>query len=73
MDRQRIKFPYGRCEIEIEISSENFMGVLKSIDPPGVNDQRAEIDRSLKEPIGTETMKSTLALEKACHDYKEYR
>ena len=56
MDRQRIKFPYGRCEIEIEIPSENFIGVLKSIDPPGVNDQRAEIDRSLKEPIGTETM-----------------
>ena len=56
MERQRIKFPYGRCEIEIEIPSENLMGVLKSIDPPGVNDQRAEVDRSLKEPIGTETM-----------------
>jgi len=47
MDRQRIKFPYGRCEIEIEIPSENFMGVLKSIDPPGVDDQRAEIDRCI--------------------------
>jgi len=56
MDRQRIKFPYGRCEIEIEIPAESLIGVFESIDPPGVNDQRAEIDRSLKEPIGTETM-----------------
>ena len=56
MDRQRIKFPYGRSELEVEVPSENFMGVLKSIDPPGVNDERAEIERSLKEPIGTETI-----------------
>jgi len=24
MDRQRIKFPYGRCEIKLEIPSNNF-------------------------------------------------
>ena len=56
MEYQRIKFPYGRDEIEIKIGVGNLIGVLIGEDPKGVNNEREEIDRSLREPIGSEPL-----------------
>lgn len=56
MDYKKIRFPYGREEIDVKIPSNNLIEVIETIDPEGVENEKAEIERSLNEPIGTEPL-----------------
>ena len=45
--------PYGRTEVCVRIPTRNFLGSIEPRDKPGVADARKEIERALKEPIGS--------------------
>lgn len=48
--------PYGKTEICARIPAVNLLGLIEPKEKPGVADPRAEIERALKEPIGTKKL-----------------
>lgn len=48
--------PYGKSEICVRIPTRNFLGSIEPVEKPGVSDTRAEIEKALREPIGSKTL-----------------
>jgi nickel-dependent lactate racemase len=48
-----IWLPYGKTEVCARIPTRNFLGTIEPKEMPGSADPKAEIERALKEPIGT--------------------
>jgi len=48
--------PYGKTEVCARIPTRNFLGNIEPKEKQGVADSRAEVERALKEPIGTEPL-----------------
>jgi len=48
--------PYGKTEVCARIPTQNFLGEIEPKEKPGVTDPRAEVERALKEPIGTKQL-----------------
>jgi nickel-dependent lactate racemase len=48
--------PYGKTEVCARIPTTNFFGTIEPKEVPGAADPKAEIERALKEPIGTEPL-----------------
>ncbi|MDR2707328.1 MAG: nickel-dependent lactate racemase [Nitrososphaerota archaeon] len=46
-------FPYGKTDVCVRVPARNLLGSINPVQKSGVSDNRAEIDRALKEPIGT--------------------
>jgi nickel-dependent lactate racemase len=49
--------PYGKTEVCARIPTRNFLGSIEPKEKSGVTDSRAEIERALSQPIGTERLK----------------
>ncbi|MEM3730349.1 MAG: nickel-dependent lactate racemase [Candidatus Bathyarchaeia archaeon] len=45
--------PYGKTEVCVRIPTKNFLGSIEPKEKPGVQDAKAEIERALREPLGT--------------------
>ncbi|MCL2359505.1 nickel-dependent lactate racemase [Candidatus Bathycorpusculum sp.] len=45
--------PYGKTDVCVRIPARNLLGTIEPKEQPGVADQKIEIDRALKEPIGS--------------------
>jgi len=45
--------PYGRSEVCIRIPTRNFLGLIEPREKSAMPDARAEVERALKEPIGS--------------------
>ncbi|MCJ7614436.1 nickel-dependent lactate racemase [Candidatus Bathyarchaeota archaeon] len=48
--------PYGKTEVCARIPTRNFLGSIEPKEKLGVEDSRAEIERALSQPIGTERL-----------------
>lgn len=48
--------PYGKSEICVRIPTRNFLGSIEPAEKQGVLDARAEIERALREPIGSKPL-----------------
>jgi len=48
--------PYGKTEVCARIPTRNFLGNIEPKEKPGVVDPRAEVERALKEPVGTKPL-----------------
>lgn len=48
--------PYGKTEVCVRIPAKNFLGTIEPKEKLGVPDARAEIERALKEPIGSKRL-----------------
>lgn len=48
--------PYGRTEVCLRVPTRNFLGVIEPKDRPGVPDAKAEVERALREPIGSKRL-----------------
>ncbi|MCS7124315.1 MAG: nickel-dependent lactate racemase [Candidatus Bathyarchaeota archaeon] len=48
--------PYGKTEICLRVPTRNFLGVIEPREKPGVPDARAEVERALKEPMGSKRL-----------------
>jgi nickel-dependent lactate racemase len=48
--------PYGKTEICARIPTRNFLGTIEPKEKSGVPDSRVEVERALREPIGTEQL-----------------
>ncbi|MCL6578750.1 MAG: nickel-dependent lactate racemase [Candidatus Bathyarchaeota archaeon] len=48
--------PYGKTEVCIRIPTRNFLGSIEPHEKPGVPDAKAEIERALKEPVGSKRL-----------------
>lgn len=48
--------PYGKSEICVRIPTRNFLGSIEPVGKPGVLDARVEIERALREPLGSKTL-----------------
>jgi nickel-dependent lactate racemase len=48
--------PYGKSEVCVRIPTRNFLGSIEPREKPGVPDPRAEIQKALKESIGSRTL-----------------
>jgi len=48
--------PYGKTEVCARIPTRNFLGAIEPKEKPGVADPRAEIERALREPVGTKRL-----------------
>jgi nickel-dependent lactate racemase len=48
--------PYGKTEICARIPTRNYLGNIEPKEKEGVKDPRAEIERALNEPIGTQRL-----------------
>jgi nickel-dependent lactate racemase len=49
--------PYGKTEVCARIPTRNFLGSIEPKEKQGVADSRAEIERALSHPIGTQRLK----------------
>ncbi len=45
--------PYGKTEICVRVPTRNFLGSIEPKEKAGVPDAKAEVERALKEPIGS--------------------
>jgi nickel-dependent lactate racemase len=45
--------PYGKTEVCLRVPARNLLGSIEPREKPGVEDSRAEVERALKEPIGS--------------------
>jgi nickel-dependent lactate racemase len=45
--------PYGKTEVCLRVSARNLLGSIEPREKSGVPDARAEVERALKEPIGS--------------------
>jgi nickel-dependent lactate racemase len=48
--------PYGKTEICARIPTRNFLGTIEPKEKSGVPDPRVEVERALREPIGTKQL-----------------
>jgi nickel-dependent lactate racemase len=48
--------PYGKTEVCARIPAQNLLGSIEPKEKKGVSDARAEIERALKEPIGSKRL-----------------
>jgi len=48
--------PYGKTEVCVRVPARNFLGSIEPKEKPGVPDARAEVERALKEPIGSKRL-----------------
>jgi nickel-dependent lactate racemase len=48
--------PYGKTEVCARIPTRNYLGAIEPKEKPGVADVRAEVERALREPIGTKKL-----------------
>ncbi|MGB9714271.1 MAG: nickel-dependent lactate racemase [Candidatus Bathyarchaeales archaeon] len=48
--------PYGKTEVCVRIPARNFLGAIEPKEKPGAPNARAEIERALKEPIGSKRL-----------------
>jgi len=48
--------PYGKTEICMRVPTQNFLGLIEPKEKLGVQDARAEIERALKEPVGSKRL-----------------
>ncbi len=48
--------PYGKSEICVRIPTRNFLGSIEPAEKHGVSDARAEIERALRERMGSRTL-----------------
>lgn len=48
--------PYGKTEVCVRIPTRNFLGAIEPHEKPGVPDAKAEIERALKEPVGSKRL-----------------
>jgi nickel-dependent lactate racemase len=48
--------PYGKTEVCARIPTRNFLGSIEPKETPGVLDAEAEIERALREPMGSEKL-----------------
>jgi nickel-dependent lactate racemase len=48
--------PYGKTEVCVRIPTQNFLGSIEPKEKTGVSDARAEIERALKEPVGSKRL-----------------
>lgn len=45
--------PYGKTDVCVRIPTRNFLGSIEPKEKPGVPDAKAEVERALKEPLGS--------------------
>jgi nickel-dependent lactate racemase len=48
--------PYGKTEVCVRVPTQNFLGLIEPKEKHGVLDARAEIERALKEPVGSKKL-----------------
>jgi len=48
--------PYGKTDVCVRIPARNLLGIIESKEHPAVVDARAEVERALKEPIGSKRL-----------------
>ena len=48
--------PYGKSQVCVRIPTRNFLGSIEPKEKPGVLEPRAEIERALKEPLGSKKL-----------------
>jgi nickel-dependent lactate racemase len=48
--------PYGKTEVCVRVPTQNLLGLIEPKEKPGVLDARAEIERALKEPVGSKKL-----------------
>ena len=48
--------PYGKTEVCVRVPTRNFLGLIEPKEKLGVLDARAEVERALKEPIGSKRL-----------------
>jgi nickel-dependent lactate racemase len=48
--------PYGKSQVCVRIPTRNFLGSIEAKDKPRVPDPTAEIERALKEPLGSKKL-----------------
>ncbi len=48
--------PYGKTEVCVRVPTQNFLGLIEPKEKPSVLDARAEIERALKEPVGSKKL-----------------
>jgi len=49
-------FPYGKTEVCVRVPTQNFLGSIEPREKPGVQNARAEVERALREPIGSKRL-----------------
>jgi len=55
-DMVEVWLPYGKTEVCLRVPTKNFLGTIEPKEKPGVADARAEVERALKEPIGSKRL-----------------
>ncbi|MEM2098413.1 MAG: nickel-dependent lactate racemase [Candidatus Bathyarchaeia archaeon] len=48
--------PYGKTDVCVRVPARNLLGIIQPKEQYGVADARAEVERSLREPIGTKRL-----------------
>lgn len=48
--------PYGKTDVCVRIPARNFLGVIEPTEHKGVADGKAEVERALKEPLGSKRL-----------------
>ncbi|MCW3994609.1 MAG: nickel-dependent lactate racemase [Candidatus Bathyarchaeota archaeon] len=48
--------PYGKTDVCVRIPARNLLGTIEPKEQPGAPDAKAEVERALKEPIGTKRL-----------------
>lgn len=48
--------PYGKTDVCVRVPARNLLGSIEPVKKPGVTDPKAEIERAIKEPIGTKRL-----------------
>jgi nickel-dependent lactate racemase len=48
--------PYGKTDVCVRVPARNLLGTIEPKDRTGVADQKAEVERALKEPIGSQPL-----------------
>jgi nickel-dependent lactate racemase len=48
--------PYGKTDVCVRVPARNLLGSLEPVERQGVPDAKAEVDRALKEPIGSKRL-----------------
>jgi len=49
--------PYGKTEVCLRVQARNFLGSIEPKEKLGVSDAKAEIERTLKEPVGSKMLR----------------
>ncbi|MCK4314060.1 DUF2088 domain-containing protein, partial [Candidatus Bathyarchaeota archaeon] len=48
--------PYGKTDACVRIPTRNFLGSIKPMEKPVAPDAKAEVQRALRDPIGSKTL-----------------